>query len=518
MDLLPENKLKRGLAPLALTAVLTILIFAVSSPAPAPAQDPLPSVPKPNIVLVMTDDQAAHTLTPSSMPTVHKILMAQGTSFTDHIVTTPLCCPSRATLLTGQYGHNNGVLRNDYALLREPGNVLPVWLQAAGYTTAHLGKWLNSYERAVPDPTDVAPGWDLWFTNLEKRKYYNWKASENGELIRFGSQDEDHLTDVTTRYAVDWTKQMVREDDPFYLQLDYYAPHGAGGRDEGCASGPVPAPRDETVFSNEPLRVPISFNEADVSDKPSFVRSRPLLDAADVDRVTRRYRCTLGSLRGADRGIRKVYRQIGRAGELENTVFIFASDNGFLYGEHRVPQGKLLPYDEVVRVPLVLLVPPALRGYAPQLPVSDAPVANVDVAPTILELTGASPCDPVSSSCRTLDGRSLMPLLRGGSLPADRAFLIELSDCTFRGVRGNDNVYLEYGTGSLTVNGECQPDEVEHYDLAADPGQLENLYPASRRSPAGETQLLLQQKMADLRDCAGIAGRDPLPPSGQYCE
>jgi len=505
---------------LALALGLAAAILAVTLTSSADARKPLKQAvqTQPNIVLIMTDDQAAHTLTPSSMPTVFKTLMAQGTSFSDYIVTTPLCCPSRATQLTGQYGHNNGVLVNDYANLEDPRNVLPAWLQNGGYTTAHLGKFLNGYERAVKRPAKVAPGWDRWFTQLEKRRYYNWTASLDGKVRRFGFEDEDHLTDVTTEYAVQWTKELVREDAPFYMQLDYYPPHGAKGRDEGCAGGPVPAPRDESVFAAEPLRVPDSFNEADVSDKPSFVRSRPLLDADAVERVTRRYRCTLASLRGVDRGIRKVYRQIGRAGELDNTVFIFSSDNGYLYGEHRVPSGKLLPYDEVIRMPLVILVPPALRGNAPQVPVSDAEAANVDLAPTILELAGGLPPCTAEGLCRTMDGRSLMPLINGGIFPPDRAFLIELADCSFRGVREAKDVYIEYGTGQLTVTGECQPSEVEHYDLANDPAQLDNLYPAERRSDAGATQLRLQQKMADLRDCAGIVERDPIPASGHYCE
>jgi N-acetylglucosamine-6-sulfatase len=502
----------------ALGAAAALAAATAAGEEPAAAAKALPE--QPNIVLFMTDDQPSGSVLPEAMPNLHSLLMAQGSTFTDHIAPTPLCCPSRAATATGQYGHNNGVLRNLYDDLAEKKNVLSRWLQRAGYTTAHVGKFYNAYERSatVSSPKEVAPGWDLWFTQLEKRKYYNWKASKNGKKVSYGQADSDHLLEVTNNLAARWTKKMAAERDPFYLQLDFYAPHGAAGRDTRCSGGPTPAPRDEHRFDTAPLPTPPNFNEADVSDKPPFISGRPEMDQAAIDAATQRWRCTLESLLGVDRGIYRVYRAVERRGELDNTVFVFASDNGFYFGEHRIPKGKNEPYEENLRLPLTVLVPPAYRNGAAQVPTIDAPVANIDVAPTLLELAGAEPCRN-DRNCRVLDGRSLMPLLDGrGGFPQKRGFIVELFDCSYRGVRYDHNIYFEYGRGPLPATGECEPSEIEHYDLDEDPYQLENLFPAPRRSPEAELALELERRMRELEDCAGIAGRDPLPPSGHYCE
>ena len=498
-----------------LVAVVAGLAAGPDRRAEASLGDPL-QPPPPNVVLIMTDDQPASTVTPATMPRLHKLLIDPGTSFSDYVVTTPLCCPSRATTLTGQYGHNNGVLRNDYSDLIGKSNVLPIWLRRAGYTTAHVGKFLNGYGAYSRHPRDVGPGWDLWFTQYENKAYYNWRASKNGKPRRYGFEDADHLIEVTNRQAVRWTKKLVKKPEPFYMQLDYYAPHGAPGRDRSCVGGPVPAPRDEGTFASVPLPQPPNFNEADVSDKPENVQNMPLLGAAEIEQATRHYRCTLESLRAVDRGIAKIYRKIARQGEIERTVFIFTSDNGYFYGEHRITQSKDQPYDENLRMPLTLLVPAAYRSAAPVVPNVDGLAANIDLAPTILELAGATPCR--GASCRVMDGRSLLPLLDGsGGWPADREVMAELSGCRYRGVRTRGQMYFEDGSGPLPTNGECKPTAVEHYDIVDDPYQLENLYPAPRRTPDGELELELQKRVAELGECAGIAGRDPTPPSGEYC-
>ena len=516
----PRSRARHLAAALLIAAAVTLAaVLGANDPAAAAkGKGKLPE--QPNIVLFMTDDQPAGTVIPEAMPNLFELLIAQGTTFTDYIVPTPLCCPSRAATSTGQYGHNNGVLRNLYDDLENKGSVLPVWLQKVGYETAHIGKFYNAYERSetVESPKEVAPGWDRWFTLLEKRKYYNWKASKNGKKVRYGQRDSDHLTEVTNRIAANWTKKMVKQPDPFYLQLDFYAPHGAAGRDARCASGPAPAPRDEFRFATEPLPTPPNFNEADVSDKPAFISGRPLMDQEAIDNTTTRYRCTLESLLGVDRGIYRVYRTIERKGELDNTVFVFTSDNGYYFGAHRIPKGKSEPYEENLRMPLTILVPPAYRDGAARVPTTDAPTANIDLAPTLLELAGGEPCKN-ENNCRVMDGRSLMPVLDGsGSFPDKRAFIVELFDCSYRGVRYDKNIYFEYGRGPLPATGECEPSDIEHYDLAEDPWQLENLFPAPRRSADGEIQRVLEGRLNELEDCAGIAGRDPVPASGHYCE
>ena len=469
---------------------------------------------QPNIVTVMTDDQAKSTVLPESMPNLFTKLMPRGTTYTNYSVTTPLCCPSRAAYLTGEYGHNNGVLRNFYPDLKQKRNVLPSWLQHAGYNTAHVGKFLNSYEQGELGPAAVAPGWDLWFTELEKRRYYNWKASKNGKVRHYGTDDDDHATKVTSDFAVRWTKRLARKKAPFYMQVDYYAPHTSTGRDTRCASGPVPEPIDEHRFDTYPLPIPPNFDESDVSDKPSDIKGRARLTADDRATIERRYRCTLESVYGIDRGLGRIMSTLKRKRELNDTVIIFTSDNGFFYGEHRIAKGKPDPYEENVTMPLTIAVPPRFRDRAPIVPTSAAPAANIDLAPTILDLADTDSCR-TKRVCRTMDGRSLMPIMDGeGGFPNPRAIGYELYDCDYRGVRLDGQVYIEH---SAETAGGCTRTDTEYYDLRDDPYQLNNLFPAPNGSGAADAIDRLEGLTETIKDCAGIEGRDPEPPSGHYC-
>lgn len=469
---------------------------------------------QPNIVVVSTDDQARSTVLPESMPKLFNLIRPRGTTFTRFAVTTPLCCPSRASYLTGAYGHNNGVLHNFYPALREKKNVLPTWLQRAGYQTAHVGKFLNSYEQGKLGPRAVAPGWDLWFTQLEKRRYYNWEASKNGKRVRFGNDDDDHATAVTTDFAVRWMKRFARKRDPFYLQVDYYAPHTSTGRDRRCASSPVPEPRDERRFDDAALPSPPNFNEADVSDKPQKVRERSPLTLDDRATIGRRYRCGLESVYGVDRGMGKIFRTLKKQKELNNTVFVYMSDNGYFYGEHRIIKGKPEPYEENVNVPLTIVVPPKYRDRAATVPTSAAPVANIDLAPTLLELARAKPCRK-KGVCRTMDGRSLMPLLNGeGGFPSSRPIGLEVKACEYGGAREDNYVYIER---YARQGGECVRTETELYDLDEDPYQLDNLVPAPPVGPVADRLERMRELTDRLSDCSGIEGRDRPPASGNYC-
>ncbi len=518
MTLAPTRSRRRALVvALALCALLAAGVALLGGPAAGAAKrsSRLAKEPKrPNVVLIMTDDQALGTLRREVMPQVYEKLIGRGTTFSDYVVTTPLCCPSRATLLSGQYGHNNGVLRNFYPDLKSKRNVLPAWLQNAGYNTAHVGKFLNAFEQDKGGPAAVAPGWDRWFTELEPRRYYRWKASLNGRVRHYGYANGDHATKVMTETATRWTAELAHKDDPFYMQLDYYAPHTAPGRDKRCAGSAVPEPQDEHRFDGYPLPRPPSFNEEDVSDKPAAVRSQAPLDDATIESIERRYRCALESLYGVDRGIGDVIRTVKDAGELNRTVFIFASDNGFFYGEHRIPKGKNQPYEENIHMPLTIVVPPAFRDTGEVVSRSGAPVANIDLAPTILNLAKADPCR-AKNRCRTLDGRSLMPLIEGkGTFPDPRPIGLEIGDCTYRGARFQHRVYFEYA--NPTAEG-CAADAIEHYDLAQDPFQLHNLDSADTGSADGAAGRKLHRLTYKLRDCAGIRGRDPRPPSGHFC-
>jgi N-acetylglucosamine-6-sulfatase len=515
-------------------ALLAAACLGIAGPASGPGGPETAhaaSPNRPNIILIRTDDQTLKQLNVDTMPKTMRLLAGQGTTFTDSIVTTPLCCPSRAAVLTGQYGHNNGVLSNNpgYPALKQKGNTLPVWLHRAGYRTAHVGKYLNHYSETARHPTDVAPGWDQWVTALDEEgpRYYDYSLSDNGRLVRYGQHDRDYVTRVLNRAAVRLIGAYTPGKRPLYLQLDQRAPHKSTGPSRGrCKhSLPQPDPRDIRRFAQLPLPTPPSFNEADVSDKPSFIRDRPQLDQAAIDRMRLTYQCALASLREVDRGTAAIYRALKSTGELGRSVIIFTSDNGFYYGEHRLRTGKAPPYEESIRVPLVIRIPSKYRRGARRIPKISEPVANLDLAPTILRLAHADPCRS-NRRCRTMDGRSLLALLSGDTTrwPDDRGLLVELNQhagrsagvCTYQGVRAGDQIFTEYSEITDQATGACEPaSERELYELGSDPYELDNLAdtPAHRVE-----QLQLSNRLDQLRDCAGIAGRDHHVNGRPFCE
>ena len=504
--------------------------LAASRPVPgAPEAADAARSGRPNIVLVRTDDQTRRQLNGQTMPQTTKLLSNRGTLFTRSIVTTSQCCPSRAAVLTGQYGHNNGVLANTpgYPALRHKRSTLPVWLHRAGYRTAHFGKFLNGYTKAVQPRSTVAPGWDVWQTAYsEPSRYYDYPLSANGRKVRFGHRPRDYITRVLNRKATRFIHTYGSRRKPLYLQIDQRAPHSADGTTKGRCSGspPQPAPRDMDRFTTTPLPRPPSFNEADVSDKPPFLR-RPKLHDTALARMRLRYQCALASLREVDRGVKRIYKAFGRLHELRRTVFIFTSDNGFFQGEHRIGAGKTLAYGESIRVPLVIRVPKAYRRGAQRVRKVSEPVANIDLVPTILELARAKPCRS-RGRCRPLDGRSLVGLLRGNGSgwPSDRGILLEYDRpdkarqwvCEYTGVHTSDRTYVEYTSALNSATHRCGPtDARELYELGSDPFELDNVADAA----AHQTEVLqLSQRLALLQDCAGIAGRDQHVGGRPFCE
>jgi N-acetylglucosamine-6-sulfatase len=486
---------------------------------------------RPNIILVTTDDQTLAAFNGRTMPYTVSNVAGPGTTFNNSIAVIPLCCPSRAAHITGQYGHNNGILNNKpgYPALRDKQNVLPAWLRAAGYHTAHVGRYLNEYPHGKK--SKPGPGWDEWITALEPRRYLGYDLRVGRKIVEFGKKAKDYLTRVFNSRAVQVIRKRAPRDQPLYLQLDQFAPHAGPGTAKGPCGGhdvPDPDPADYPQFANEPLPTPPSFNEEDIGDKPSFVQKVPSLTEKKVAAITQRYRCALASLVAVDRGMAAIDAALAKAGELDDTVVIFTSDNGFFYGEHRLAREKLRPYEEALRVPLVIRVPPGLLG-APTVSSSHELVANIDIAPTILDLAGAAPClGP--DRCRVMDGRSLVPLLLGqGGWPQDRALVVEFraanenfntsSSCVYRGLRTPSFLYVRHTSVPSPPDGLCVPaDERELYDLAADPYQLQNLYPADPASGYGSVQAQLEARLAQLASCAGIEGRDPVPASGSYCQ
>jgi arylsulfatase A-like enzyme len=267
---------------------------------------------------------------------------------------------------------------------------------------------------------------------------------------------------------------------PFFLSVDALAPHEESvTAGVGNGPNPRPAPRDAGAFAGRPLPRPPSFNERNVSDKPGFVRKRPRLDAAAVAHVTALYRARLGSLLAVDRLVKGIAAELRRHGELESTIIIFTSDNGYMLGQHRLV-GKLLPYEESSRVPFVIAGPGVPAGA-----VRTQLAANIDVAPTILAATGARPG-------LTMDGRSLWPAIRHPGATVHRALLIEEPEVhPYSAIRTARYVYVDY-----------RSDRDELYDLRRDPYELRNVE-GTPRYAAIEGRL--QRRLAALRDCSGTA-------------
>jgi N-acetylglucosamine-6-sulfatase len=469
----------------------------------------------PNVVVIQTDDQDPASFKRRIMPHTWKLLVKHGTRFARGFDASALCCPSRASLLTGQYPHNHGVFSDHpgYPSLVNKPSTLPAWLHAAGYRTAHIGKFLNGYDAFTEKLGKPAPGWSTWDTMVKPFGYYDYKLSLDGNLKRFGTDPKDYLDDVLTRHAAQFVDDATRRQKPFYLELDYWGPHSGRGVDPQCGEqAPDPAPRDVHTFDDEPLPRPPSFNEEDVSDKPHFIQLLPRLSDRQRKTIKYAHRCRLAALQDVDRGVRHIYRQVKAAHELDDTVFVYYTDNGELEGQHRVVLKKAVPYEEAMKTPYVIRLPRNLLAGGTAVHRIGEPVSNIDLAPTFLDLADAQPCT-ADGDCRTVDGRSLLPALRGNTTGLDgRAILVEgghgSRECKYRTIRTHDDVYTEYARTFDPNTGQCTPaDATEHYDLNADPFELQNLYPS--KDP--QTQLTEQQlaaRLHSLQHCAGRNGPD----------
>jgi N-acetylglucosamine-6-sulfatase len=489
----------------------------------------------------MTDDQVNADL--RVMPETRRLLAARGTSFTRFYTSYPLCCPSRTTFLTGQYAHNTGVQGNfpdtdggGYLKLRDPSRTLPVWLRSAGYETSVVGKWPEF------PPAGVPPGWVHWWTMTQSTiaHYYDYSLNHGeGSAQDFGSRARDYNTSVLTRLSKRLVERSADRHKRFFLWVPYTAPHFGFGRDDAasrrCGSVPapgtpagqtaVPAPADATAFAHARLPRPPSFDEPDVRDKPPFLRRKPL-EPADIGEMRTTYRCRLAALRAVDRSVADLVATLRRTGELDRTLIIFTSDNGFLLGQHREAEGKNLPYEEAIRVPLLIRGPgiPAGRSIS-------SPVVNVDLAPTILAATETreQPGDE-----RSADGRSLLDVMHGGDDP-DRAILIEGRDdvaprghsgsfesLSYQGVRTSRYLYVEWHRAVRSSSQEAADTPIgagplvgtELYDTEVDPDELENeadsgTYEAARQK--------LADVLAQLENCSGsecvVSAAIP-PPAG----
>jgi N-acetylglucosamine-6-sulfatase len=481
-------------------AMATALALAPSEPAAPPAAGA--QATPPNVIVLLTDDQETYSM--RVMKTVRKELKRKGTTMKRFYDNFPLCCPARTTIFTGQYAHNHHVLSNvppdgGYGVFNElhGNNYLPLWLQAAGYRTSYIGKFENGY--AEPDeygttPSDVPFGWDDWHVLAPSRaQYFNYRLNNNGTLRQYSEREEDYSTYVFTNKARRFVRQNAKVDIPFYLELGYAAPHGGGGGDPGrsCNRAAVPAAEDLGALKTTNKGVlPPSFNEADVTDKPSVVAQRDPLTPGQIRDTLRKRRCAWESLLAVDRSVGEIIDEIKRDGIRENTYIFFLSDNGFLRGEHRIRDNKRYLYEESARVPFIARGPGINRGGK-----SNDVAVNADLTATVLHLTGATPG-------LTQDGQSLLPSLQNPNLELGRAILLEAyGGPPIKGVRTSRYLYTEWDTGGLP--------ERELYDTDADPYQLTNLANDPAYLPVVAQ---LGQEVRQLEGCAGASCRTA--PSG----
>ena len=496
---------------------------------------------RPNIVFIMVDDMRDDDLV--YMPRTRRLIEAQGVRFVNSFAPFPLCCPARASVLTGQYTHNHGVY-----------DVVPPWgftsfddrrtiataLQASGYATVYVGKYLNGYG-AEPEPRAtggkslhyVPRGWTEWRASIDgglrprdpraggTYKYFDTTLSDNGE--GFDNYAGRYQSDVYGRLSERIIERRAADGVPFFYYLSFTAPHAGAPLEPDDPRGVVdgagqeqvvntPA-RPESVWGRFDDRITAApgadWDDPDFSDKPDYLRRLPPLNDAVRAAVLELTRQRAEALSVVDRQVGRVMGALSRSGELDNTLVVFTSDNGFFLGEQRRPLGKTWPHEPSLRVPLLM------RG--PGIPAGETrrdPFTSIDVAPTLARVAR-------TSLPWSVDGTSLLGVARHGDAGWDRAVLTESGpyDGVVRdtdlagnpldpgeapdirytiGVRSPDYLYVDVATG-----------EEELYDLGEDPEEYDNLV----GDPAYASQLeALRRTLRDLRACVGDTCRSPLPP------
>jgi N-acetylglucosamine-6-sulfatase len=551
-------------------AFVCVLVAALGPVRGAGAAIPPPYTggERPSFVLIQTDDQTLDSLYETfkafpgagetrAMPNTLELIADRGMTFNRYYVPYPLCCPSRVSLLTGRYAHNTGVKGNvqpnggyfGFSFRAAASHNLATWLQAAGYRTIHVGKFLNGYgDEPYDNGTSIPPGWDAWHTVLKadtEHFFYGYELNDNGQINGpfgdsgswdtrdYGVRDDIgcpfaplnglpcfHVTDTLTNIA---TTEMLgtSPEQPFYLQLDYTAPHGDFRR----PAGPEPAPRHYDWFkgARHPHDRSEGFDEGNVTDKPRFIRDAAHLTPTEKKVYRTYYQKQLESLRSVDDGVKQVIQALGQMGRLRNTYVIFTSDNGFFFGEHRLLGGKFLAYEPATHMPFLIRGPGIRQGSA-----SDELVANVDVAPTVLELAGAE-------ADKSIDGRSLVPYLEDSELRTSRPILFE-SFVETSDVEAQGQISAAPGTGA-TATVSRQPakatasllappkdyagirlgpykyiawpsGEKELYNIERDPYELNSLHEVPNFFPIRN---FLHRQMKKLIDCVGRICREETP-------
>ena len=406
--------------------------------------------PRPNVIVIVADDQSADSM--PNVPAVMPFLQQQILDPDDHwvvfpngYVNTPLCCPSRVTMLSGRYPHHSGVQDNEDGHLFDESATLAAWLNDAGYHTGLVGKYLNLY------PFDRGPyvpqGWDLWWGKQQGTAdslYRDFTLIEQGQPVDYGSGEADYSTDVFGAKALEFLREAPA-GQPFFLWFAPTAPHPPW----------VSAERHEGDYADLVVPTTPAVGEPDVSDKPAWVQRLPAVDADRLAELRVSRRRSYETLLALDEAVRSIVEELRSSGELEQTVIVYVSDNGLAFGEHRWNR-KTCAYESCLRIPFLIRMP----GVAHR--VESSIVSAVDLAPSIAELAEVE-------STTTFDGVSLVPLLRSQDHAAlSRALFAEwVGDDRIPGwweVRTSRFAYVELATG-----------ERELYALRHDPYELVNV-------------------------------------------
>jgi N-acetylglucosamine-6-sulfatase len=435
------------------------------------------AAPKPNIVFILADDMRYDDL--KYMPKTRSLLGSRGRRFKKDFVSFPVCCPSRATIMRGQYAHNTGQRSplkgvRDWRVYKAAGyerDDVATRLHNAGYRTGLFGKYLNGYS-AHSAGTYVPPGWDDWFAT--EIGYYDYNINHNGTIVHYGSDSSDYSTDVIAQQTKQFIQKSVERHKPFFAYVAPKAPHDPA----------KPAPRDKHTYDGIKAPRPPSFNEKDVSDKPPWIRSLPKLSDRQKAQIDAEQEKRAETLQALDDLVAGVVGKLKNEGVLHNTYIFFTSDNGWHQGEHRIQQGKGRPYEEDVHMPLLVRGPGVAAGST-----TDKLALNTDFLPTFTDLAGIRTPSYV-------DGRSLRPVLKGKATTWRSAILLEMPAgggqiINSYGIRTSDSKYIEYESGG----------QRELYNLKSDPYELSNRYKAS--SPPAS----LASRLHALKSCKADACR-----------
>jgi len=420
---------------------------------------------RPNILVILTDDLEAVLGTTGNMPNLNEHLVNQGLSFQQFFTPTPVCCPSRITFLTGQYTHNHQVYMNappegsfeKFNLLGSEASTVATWLSAAGYRTGFMGKYMNYYPFPA-NKTYMPPGWTEWYSSAKGKPYtgFGYTLNENGTLVEYQEKPEHYMTDVLAQKADRFIRSSIEDSSPFFLFVSTFAPHEPY----------IPAPRHADDFLDIQSPRTASFNEEDVSDKPSGIRYDPPLSKEEIQDIDDVYRLRVQSMQAVDEMIGALISTLEELGIIENTYIIFTSDNGFHMGQHRLKPGKAHPYEEDILVPFVIRGPGISAGTS----VDKHLTGNIDFAPTVAELAGVIPPDYVDGSSLVPFFGENKPLLNKWRQAMPLEFFGHEVDESgvitpmYLGVRTPEFLFVEYSEGFI-----------EFYDLMKDPDQLENI-------------------------------------------